>query len=254
LCGAAVLPYLIARAAAGGDEGTLAAYVGNRLSKHHDLGRCLEGVWAGLRLVWILVFAYFYVAVRTVRGSWKPVVVLVVPFTVVGMLFLAGDYSRSMSMLLPAALLGVWLCVRERWRRGPELLAGALALNLLLPAQHVVGAFVSPIYYVHHEIERYRNPPPYLTGEAQYRQGQRQEAAGDIDAAIASYDAAIALNPRAWAVYAQRGFARATRNEWSAALADYRRALELAPVDWPQRADVERLAAQAQRMGPTGSP
>jgi hypothetical protein len=264
LCGAAVLPYLVARAAAG-DESGLSAYLANRLSKDHDPWRCLAGVWAGLRVAWVFVAAYLYVAVRTARGIWKPVVLLVVPATAVGMLVLAGDYSRSMSMLLPAALLGVWLSFADgdasgapatsgapRPRHGPALLAGALALNLLLPAQHVVGAFVSPIYYVHHEIERYRNPPPYLTGEAQLRQGQQQESAGDLAGAIASYDAAIALSPRGWAVYAQRGIARSKRNEWQAALADYRRALDLAPADWPHRAEVEKLAAQAEGRGGGG--
>jgi hypothetical protein len=247
LCGAALLPYVALRAAAG-DEVGLSAYIGNRMSKEYDLARCLAGIWGGLRMAWLFVAAYVWRSVVSARWLWKIATLVVVPSTAVGMLFVAGDYSRSMSMLLPAALLGVWCTFRERWRRRWQLLIGVLALNLLLPAQHVVGAFVSPIYYVYHEIERYRHPPPYLTGVAQYRSGLAREEAGDLSAAIAEYDTAIRLSPRGWAAYAQRGSAKAKRGEWREAAADYRRALELAPVDWPQRADLEERLRKAEQM------
>ena len=195
LCGAALLPYLALRAATG-DEAGLSAYVSNRMSKDYDLGRCLAGIWAGLRMSWLFVIGYMWSSIAIARPSWKIATFVVVPCTAVGMLFVAGDYSRSMSMILPAALLGVLLSYRERWRHRWRLLLGALVLNLLLPAQHVVGAFVSPIYYVYHEIERYQHPPPYLTGVTQYRSGLAWEEAGDLPAAITEYDMAISLRPR----------------------------------------------------------
>ena len=74
------------------------------------------------------------------------------------------------------------------------------------------------------------------------------EEAGDLPAAITEYDMAIRLSLHGWGAHVQRGAVQAKRGRWADAAADYRRAFELAPADWPRRAEVDERARQAEAM------
>jgi hypothetical protein len=98
------------------------------------------GWWMGLRAAWVPA-AYAISHRRWALGT-------AVALTALVSLALAADLSRSIAVVEPVALLGVFLAA-QRWPdRAP---AGALALGgagLLIPAAHVVGAkldLISPL-------------------------------------------------------------------------------------------------------------
>ena len=64
----------------------------------------------------------------------------------------------------------------------------------------------------------------------------------DAEGALEDYAQAIAANPRLVEAYASRATLFHERGEREAAAADARRALELAPADWPYRKRLEELA------------
>ena len=61
---------------------------------------------------------------------------------------LAHDLSRSASIMIPAAVLGMLLLARARPSLAVWPLAAALVINLLLPARHVTEGWdeVTPLY------------------------------------------------------------------------------------------------------------
>ena len=243
MCLLGVLPYLVIRAALGaaGEDAALGRYLSSRLSKEYDLGRCLEGVWAGLRVAWVFALAYVGLSWKRGRPLWNAATTLALPATLAALLFLSGDYSRVMSGAIPAALLGVWLLLRRNRRYAVYLLWGALLLNLALPAQHVGAPFRHAIHAFPSEVQRHRQPPNYLTGAAQIHRGREREVSGDLEGAMADYDEGIALDPTNAGAHAQRGRVAAKLGRWTSALADLERAVLLASDDWPHRAEVEEL-------------
>lgn len=98
------------------------------------------GWWMGLRAAWVPA-AYALSRRRWVLGA-------AVVLTALASLALAADLSRSIAVVEPVAMLGVFLAA-QRWpERAP---AGAFALGcagLLIPAAHVVGGkldLISPL-------------------------------------------------------------------------------------------------------------
>jgi tetratricopeptide (TPR) repeat protein len=85
---------------------------------------------------------------------------------------------------------------------------------------------------------------PDLAADLYNNLGQVRAANGDFAGALASLDEAIRIDPTRPEPYANRGWVHDMRGDRDAAVADYRRALELAPREWPARRAIEdRLAA-----------
>jgi tetratricopeptide (TPR) repeat protein len=68
----------------------------------------------------------------------------------------------------------------------------------------------------------------------------------DLDGAIADFSEAIRLDPAAPGAWRLRGIARERAGDRDGALADLRAALERAPADWPERAEVQ---GRLRRLG-----
>jgi TPR repeat protein len=149
----ALAVFLVVRLSLGGAGGsqTIGEYVrdfvGNR---SFDLPRLLHGAWAGLRVAWLplllLPFLLWHAGSgRPWRRAFAAALPALVALTLGIALGTALDLSRSMVLLLPAAVLA-WLTASEtdawrRYRLAPLLGIGALAL----PASHVVSRFVLPV-------------------------------------------------------------------------------------------------------------
>ncbi|MCI0340484.1 MAG: serine/threonine-protein kinase [Planctomycetales bacterium] len=71
--------------------------------------------------------------------------------------------------------------------------------------------------------------------------GNARGTRGDVEGAIADLDEGLRRNPRLLDGYMLRAFARRLGGDLEGAAADLARALELAPPDWPRRAEAERL-------------
>ncbi len=69
----------------------------------------------------------------------------------------------------------------------------------------------------------------------------------DADGAVAAATRAIELDPRSPLALHLRGLAHQARKDSARAAADFRKCLEIAPPDWPQRGETERLLEEARR-------
>jgi tetratricopeptide (TPR) repeat protein len=85
--------------------------------------------------------------------------------------------------------------------------------------------------------------PQYV--EARILRASEQAKVGDLDAALSDLDAAIAFDPQPL-IFVRRGIARAMKPDPRGAAEDFRRALDLAPPDWPQRRQVEEFLKQTR--------
>ena len=246
ICLITLLPYVVLRILAMHFYDAEAVdYMGRRLAHQYNVAKCISGTWEGIRTAWVFVALFMLLSFRKKKFWWNLLILLVPICSVIGILPLSGDYSRSMSMVLPAALLGIWLLFRAGRAYHRHILLGALVLNLLLPAHHVVGRFTRPIYYFYHEVYRYRTPPDSFTGIAQYRRGTEKEKTGDLEGAIAAYSEAIRLDPENATAYAQRGIAKSKLGLWQSAVEDYHKALSMAPPKWEYRPRIEKRLQEA---------
>ncbi len=192
--------------------------------------RLLEGLWAGFRVAWLFVVAFLVMV--WLRGP-RPASIAATA-TVAGLLgialVVAGDISRSMAMLLPFCVMGLlWLASRHP-RRARMALPFVLVANLLLPAEHVISTFKLPIFYIHHEVAQWRNPPPYLNPIDHINEGMRLLDAGRAVQASHYYDNAIRLDPRLPEAYLVRGLARLGNQDLEGARQDFDQALLLRPL------------------------
>ncbi len=69
----------------------------------------------------------------------------------------------------------------------------------------------------------------------------------DCNGAIADCTEAIRLNPRYAVAYGTRGAARAEKGDFEGAVRDFESALEMSPLDWPNRKLVRELLEKARR-------
>ncbi len=76
--------------------------------------------------------------------------------------------------------------------------------------------------------------------------GNARGTRGDIEGAIADLDEALRREPALHDCYILRAFARRRRGDLPGAVGDLDRVLELAPPDWPRRAEAERLLREAR--------
>src|SRR6185369_1325318 len=100
---------------------------------------------------------------RTKAAGRAVLLALVLLGTLTVQLGLAGDISRSASVVVPALLAGlmmIWSGWQGRWVR--PALVGVCAVNCLLPTEHVVTSTpvsLIPVYYLHASLGELRQPP-----------------------------------------------------------------------------------------------
>ncbi|MBI5692173.1 MAG: tetratricopeptide repeat protein [Verrucomicrobia bacterium] len=233
------------------------------------------GSWEGLRLAWIPV-AWFLLrgpAPPRVRG----LLALVTALTLVVLFSLAADFSRTAGMLPPLALLALIHCDRIPGVSRRRLLWILAVASLALPAGHVVNDSRVALRSVRHELTAWRQPPEFLQPDRYNVRATERLIAGDPSAALHQLEYALQLDPsftpalinrstalgrlgrwdeaqsaaaealllaptepRAWYARAQ---ARRGAGDKTGALADARRALELAPPGHPFRATIETWLA-----------
>lgn len=243
-------------------------------------GRILLGVWEGLRAGWIFVMAAVLLLRR--HPGRAAVLGIVVVLMVVAGLATAQDYSRSMTMLLPVALLGAVTLRQLPAAPRRRLLGGAVALALLLPAHHVMSDAVNPIYYLYHELAAFSSPPPVAMPELRELRAMHEMEQGDFGAANADLTLAIKLSSNPASPAKERGMLYASAHRWAdakrdfttviqyeprnvdawylrsqvelamhdidAARADFDHAQSIAPAEWLSRPDVSRYAAMLNQQ------
>lgn len=262
-------------------EATVSGYLKGRDFLNAPLRRILLGVWEGLRAGWIFVaVAIFLLRRRPVQAI--ALGGLTVVLALIG-LATAQDYSRSMTLLLPTAVLGLVLAIRERKPAFSWILRAAAVAALLLPAHHVMNDQVNPIYYLYHELAVLKNPPPAAMPELYELRAIHKMERGEFAAAEADLSLAIKLAENPAAPSRQRGILEASQGRWPDALHDFNtavehdaenpdawfmraqahfavgettaarsdldRALALAPEGWSKRPDVSRFLTKLNQAG-----
>lgn len=262
-------------------EATVSGYLTGRDFLNAPLSRILLGLWEGLRAGWIFVVVAIF---RLRRRPVQAIALggLTVVLALIG-LATAQDYSRSMTLLLPSAVLGLVLAIRERRPGFFWILRAAAVAALLLPAHHVMNDQVNPIYYLYHELAVLKNPPPAAMPELYELRAIHKMERGEFAAAEADLSLAIKLAENPAAPSRQRGILEASQGRWPDALRDFNtavehdaenpdawfmraqahfavgettaarydldRALALAPEGWSKRPDVSRFLTKLNQTG-----
>jgi len=188
------------------------------------------GGWEGLRLGWLVLGAGLTSVAKGAK-IWALALAGAAAATIAIGLATAQDFSRSMMLVFPAAVLGGRALAEAR----PAWLARALAVGtvaaLLLPAHHVMSDGVNPIYYLHHELAVFRNPPPAVQPDAHELRGIRAMQAGDTAAAEQELSMAIKLAANPASPAKQRGILHAGQQRWAKAREDFDLAVRHEPDD-----------------------
>jgi len=241
---AALAPYLLVRLIAWlrGDPNT-SAYLHEHWTEVQTVPwtRFLIGIWSGYRVGWLVIAATLGLVVRRLGGRWGAAFALVILATILGGLFIAWDLSRSMMMISPAFLLGMWLWEEGR-PRGASLTSGSilsraaglflpavLVANLIVPAYHVLWFVEWPVEPLYVEVNKWRDPPHVLAAVQRLREARQLKEAGNLPAALANFDAAIdaeRLYPQA---YVERGMLLLQMGDYGRSEADINEALRLLP-------------------------
>jgi hypothetical protein len=248
-----------------------AVHLHEHLATAHNVREIALGLWSGLRALWAFVAIGPILLLRKGRLAGAVVLLVMIGATVVANVPLAHDLSRSASMMVPPAVLGMILLVRLRPVQAGWPIAAALAFNLMTPAHHVVEGWdrPAPIKPLHVEIERFRHPPPLLArlhlvrAGSMATRGQLRKALAEADVAAridpelaaaqmsramllsdlgrpseasACYDAAVGLAPQQPNAYIFRARFRRAQGQFSAAEQDFRSAINLVPEGSSDRA------------------
>lgn len=154
-----LLPYVVCRLAFGGNpmgNNGSSRFLATQLPTVFVLLPLAPlGWWMGLRVGWFgLAYAFNDL---TPRHRWGAAILG--GATLVLMLLLASDISRSAAILLPAVLLGGFILARRLPDRAPRILLVAGVANLLIPAAHVVLTRIDPIHPLPVELIRLLRTP-----------------------------------------------------------------------------------------------
>lgn len=122
--------------------------VSDQLSAQHQFNHWWAvGWWFGFRAAWVVIALGLWVIGRALwRRTGVSVFVVWALALLVGLaasVWFAYDTSRSIAILLPFLLYGVMAAAKLR--RGVVLLSVVMALNLALPAAHVIADAYFPI-------------------------------------------------------------------------------------------------------------
>lgn len=236
------------------------------LTDHYDMlflhnKAYLSGLWHGLRAGWVPVLACVLLAYGNRGIKFKIAGAIIVVFTLFINRFLAADFSRSVSVLMPCVLLGSILIARYRPSLAFGVTAFALLVNLLTPARHINSAFSVDIHNALYEREQANDPPNSVNPVFYNQHGIKLFKENDVDGAESFFTGALHLaqdNPppnNAPAliadIYWNRANLYANSSMWLKALPDLEDALENAPADWNRRDVVKSFAAEiSQRYQP----
>ncbi len=282
--GVASVPYPAVR--------TIAAILGdpdtaNYLKSHWDelqtipWHRFVFGVWSGYRVAWLGVLAALVLTLPRIGWRWGILFGLLVIGTALGSLVIAWDMSRSLMMIGPVLLLGIWLSYEWQPAAVDWVAPALLAANLLLPAHHVMWTVDWRLDWLKGEIDKWRDPPNIfaaveyvqqarqmikenrlaearqlfdaaLATESNYPQAFVERAVlrlngGDLAGAEADVEDAIRLRADYPYAFLLRGALRENRGELDAARADYQHSLEIARPGWPYHEQAVRLLQNADR-------
>jgi hypothetical protein len=243
----ASLPYLVARAVAWlhGDPDS-SAYIQSHWQLAHTVAwpQYLLGIWSGYRVGWLFIGAAVVLWARRVGWGWGGALAIVVFGDAVGGLFIAWDMSRTLMILTPVFVLGIWLW--EEWR--PTVCAGllptVLTANMLLPAAHVTWLMNARISTLPKEIDRWNHPPPIFGAVEFVRRARSAQEAGKIADALAYFDDAIAADSSYAQAYVQRGLLRIKQGDLAGAERDADEALR-ANADYPYALVLRGLLREA---------
>ena len=232
------------------------------LTDHYDVlflhnQAYLSGLWHGLRAGWVPVLACVLLAYGNRGIKFKIAGAIIVVFTLFINRFLAADFSRSVSVLVPCVLLGSILIARHRPSLALGVTAFALLVNLLTPARHINSLFSVDIHNALHEREQANNPPNSVNPVFYNQYGIKLFKENDVDGAESFFTGALHLaqdNPppdNAPAliadIYWNRANLYANNSMWLKALPDLEDALKNAPADWNRRDVVKSFAAEISK-------
>lgn len=219
--------------------------------EHTTPGRVALGVWEGWRAGWGFVAVALVLTWRQYGAAIAAALVGAVLAVAITGLATAQDFSRSLLFLSPVVVLG-FLAARENPENGPGAVTrcgtsrlamwSAVAVTLLLPAHLVTSDLVRPVYYLHHELAAFENPPAYLMPERYELRAIEAMQAGDTPRAEHQLTLAIKLARQPAGALKQRGVLRASNGRWPEARADFAAMVEAAPQDpesWFFRAQAE---------------
>ena len=284
----ATIPYLAARLIAllTGDSDAAIYLQAHLLTiRQVPLSRFVAGLWSGYRAEWLAVAAGVSLSARRMGPVWAAVLALAIFATTVGGMGIALDMSRTMMMVCPALLLGLWLWQLEGSPLPRWLLSAVVLANFLLPATHELWFAQFRIEHFPTELARLRGPlPPAMQAAQRIAEAEALAAENKPAEARAKLDAAIALDDRYAVAFAQRaavrmtirdvdgalgdadraieiqadmpyalflrGLCRALRGERAAAIQDLQRSLEVSGPNWFKRPQAEQLLKQLSDRPP----
>lgn len=267
------LGLLSSRSASGA---TVGSYLGARDYLDAPLARIALGIWEGLRAGWCFAVAAVILLWKQ-RGRSLALGGVMLALVALG-LATTQDYSRSMTMLLPAAVLGLLLAHEAAAAWLPRALFISAGIALVLPAHHVMNDAVNPIFNLQHELSVLDHPPAIAMPELYELRAIHEMERGEFVKADSDLALAIKLAPNPASPAKQRGILAATQGRWTdartyfstmathdsqnpdawfmcaqasnalgesaAARTEIDRALSLAPADWKTRPDVARFLAK----------
>jgi len=248
------------------------------------LPRYIAGLWSGYRAAWIFIGAAIWLWPRRVGWQWGALFAIVVLGTAVGGLFIAADMSRTLMMISPVLLLGIWLAVLAAPALPVWLLPAVVFTNFVLPATHEIWFMTVDISRFPTEFARWQGPTPPVLAAAELLeqavvlkdQGKFAEARSKLDEAIRTDDAyavayarraalkihdsdfagalsdveaALRIDPTMPYALFLRGLLRAACGDRAAAVQDIRQALQNTGPDWAMRSQAEQVLKQLTEQG-----
>ena len=132
----------------------------------------VRGLWSGYRAAWVVIVVGICLVGARLGWRWAIALGLVVATSAAGSLLVASDMSRSTMIICPVLLYGSWLWEESRAKALAVALPVVVAINFLLPAAHVSWTEQFTIASLPTEIDRWRNPPPFIAASELIYQAQ----------------------------------------------------------------------------------
>lgn len=226
---AATAPYVVIRAIAWwrGDAAT-ATYIYDHLImvSNVSLGWFVAGFWFAYRAAWLVLAVGIVCTVPAVGLRWAALLAVAMLILSVGGLFIAFDMSRTLMIVCPVLLLGVWTMTQ-----GPKSVAWlvpAIAVaNFLLPAEHALWFKSWPIRSLPTEWQS--SPEPFFKAGELMNEANQLFAINQLVDSRLKLDEAITIYPYYPEAYLARAFVRGKTGDKAGYEADVGLALRLRP-------------------------